>query len=62
MKQDRYTNVISKSIQVSFIVAGCTHAVYCKTLKDALGINAVGMDAFMETIYGMYPIVKSILD
>ena len=32
-------NDISVSVQVAFIVAGCTHAVYCKTLQNALGMN-----------------------
>ena len=27
----------SACVQVAFIVAGCTHAVYCKTLQNALG-------------------------
>ena len=61
-KQTGNTDTVSMSVQVAFIVAGCTHAVYYKTLKHALGIDAVGMDVFMDTIYGMYPIVKSILD
>ena len=50
------------SVQVAFIVAGCTHAVYYKTLKRALGIDALCFDYFMDTIYHMYPIEKSILD
>ena len=50
---------MSTSVQVAFIVAGSTHAVYYKTLKYALGIDAVCMNVF---IYYMYPIVKSILD
>ena len=28
-------NDISVSVQVTFIVAGCTHTVYCKTLQNA---------------------------
>ena len=35
------TNVVSKCVQVAFIVAGCTHAVYYKILKNALGIDAI---------------------
>ena len=57
------TNTVSMSVKVAFIVAGSTHAVYYyKTLKHALGIDAVCMDVFMDTIYYMYPTVKSILD
>ena len=40
-------------MQVAFIVSGCTHAVYCKTLQNALGI---------ETIGKMYPVVKAMVD
>ena len=32
---------ISWAIQVAFIVAGCTHATYCKVLQHALGVQAV---------------------
>ena len=32
-------NDISVCVQVAFILAGCTHAVYCKTLQNALGMN-----------------------
>ena len=39
-----------------------THAVYYKTLKHTLGIEAVGDHAFMATIYYMYLVVKSMLD
>ena len=53
---------ISTCIQVGFICAGITHAVYYKTLKNALGIEAVSAPAFMDTIYSMYPIVKAMLD
>lgn len=60
--KNKNTNAVSMSVQVAFIVAGSTHAVYYKTLKHALGINAVSMDIFMGTIYYMYPVVKSILD
>ena len=54
------TNVVSKCVQVAFIVAGCTHAVYYKILKNTLGIDAISV--FMDTIYSMYPIVQSMLD
>ena len=56
------TNVVSMCVQVTFIVAGCTHAVYYKILKNALGIDAISETVFMDTIYSMYPIVKSMLD
>ena len=36
--------------------------MYYKTLKHALGIEAVSAPSFMDTIYTMYPIVKSMLD
>ena len=61
-QQGGTTNIISMSLQVAFIVAGCTHGVYYKILKHALGIDAVCFNYFMDTIYHMYPIVKSILD
>ena len=46
-------NDISVSVQVAFIIA---HAVYCKTLQNALGMNTV------ETIGKMYPVVKAMVD
>ena len=36
--------------------------MYYKTLKHALGIEAVGEHAFMDTIRYMFPVVKSMLD
>ena len=53
---------ISMSIQVAFILAGCTHATYYKTLRRALGIKAVNERVFMRTIELMYPVVKAMLD
>ena len=50
------TNTVSMCVQV---IAGSTHAVYYKTLKHALGIEAVSAPSFMDTIY---TIVKSMLD
>lgn len=47
---------------MAFIVAGCTHATYCKVLRYALGIDAVGANAFMSTIVMMYPVVKQLVD
>ena len=45
------TNAVGMCVQIAFIIAGSTHAVYYKTLKYAIGINAVSMDVFMDTIY-----------
>ena len=56
------TTKIGTAVQVAFIVAGCTHATYCKVLRYALGIDAVGANAFMSTIVKMYPIVKQLVD
>ena len=53
---------ISLCIQVTFIIAGCTHATYYKTLQHSLGIAAVSMPVFMQTIGLMFPIVKKMLD
>ena len=53
---------IGVAVQVAFIVAGCTHATYCKALRCALGIDAVGASAFMSTIVKMYPVVKQLVD
>ena len=53
---------ISLCIQVAFIIAGCTHATYYKTLQHSLGIAAVGMHVFLRTIELMFPIVKKMLD
>ena len=33
------SNTISVSLQVAFIIAGCTHATYCKALNHSLGID-----------------------
>ena len=57
----RTKDIVSKCVQVAFIVAGSTHIGYYKTLKHALGIGVVGPNAFMDTIRNMYPIVKSML-
>ena len=56
------TYVVRMCVQVAFIVAGCTHEVYYKILKNALGIDAFIEPVFMDTIYSMYLIVKSITD
>ena len=62
MHQLGSTNAVRMCVQVAFIIAGSTHAVYYKTLKLALGIEAARAPVFMDTIYAMYPIVKSMLD
>ncbi len=56
------TNLISKAVQVAFILSGCTHATYLKTLKHTLGIDAVSPSAFINTIKTMYPVVKAMVD
>ena len=44
------SNTISVSLQVAFIIAGCTHATYCKALGHSLGIDAVNAPTFLCTI------------
>ena len=56
------SNTISVSLQVAFIIAGCTHATYCKALSHSLGIDAVSAPTFMCTIRAMHSIVESMLD
>ena len=56
------SNTISVSLQVTFIIAGCTHATYCKTLGHSLGIDVVSSSTFMCTIRAMHSIVESMLD
>ena len=53
---------ISIAVQVAFIVAGCTHAVYCKALQLALGMHTVSKVVFMETIQKMHPVVEAMLN
>ena len=43
-------NEVSTAIQIAFIIAGCTHMTYYKTLKHALGIDAVHWHDFQSTI------------
>ena len=52
------TNTVSMCVQVAFIIAGIysTHAVYYKTLKHALGIEAVGAPVFMDMLHAMHSI------
>ena len=49
-KHKEGANTISRCVQVAFIIAGCTHAVYHKMLKLALGIQAVNRSIFLKTI------------
>ena len=53
---------ISVAIQVAFIVAGCTHATYCKVLQHELGVQAVSEATLRDTIKKMHPIVEGMLD
>ena len=55
------TSDISMSVQVAFIVAGCTHTTY-KTLNHALGIDAVKWTTFQSTINRMFPVVQDMVD
>ena len=54
----RTKDIVSKCVQIAFIVAGSAYMGYYKTLKHA-GIDVVGGNAFVDN---MYPIVKSMLD
>ena len=42
-------------------MAGCTHAVYAKTLSHALGMKTNRV-TYLKTIKHMYPFVKDVLD
>ncbi len=37
---------LSKAVQIDFILSGCTHATYLKTLQHTLRINAVSAPEF----------------
>ena len=50
------------SLQVAFIIAGCIHATYCKTLGHSLGNDAVSAPTFLRTIRAMHSIVESMPD
>ena len=56
------TSDISISVQVAFIVAGCTHTTYYKILKHALGIDAVQWTTFQSTIKRMFLAVQEMVD
>ena len=51
-------NFINMSVQVAFILAGSTHAVYRKTLQHALGVKTVNEAMFLCTIGSRYRVVK----
>ena len=53
---------VGMTVQVAFIVAGCTHATYYRALKLALGIDGVSAPTFMNTIELLYPVVKGMVD
>ena len=57
-----YYGIISIAVQVAFIISGCTHITYYKTLKHALDIDAVKWRDFYSTIAMLYPIVKMMVD
>ena len=61
-KPGERTNCISLSVQVAFIMAGGTHAVYAKTLSHAFSMKTVNRVTYLKTIKHMYPFVKDILD
>ena len=56
------TTEVSIAVQVAFIIAGSTHMTYYKTLKHALGINAIPWQNFQSTIRKLHPIVKAMVD
>ena len=58
-KPAKSTNCISLSVQAAFFMAGCTHAVYAKTLSHALDMKTV---TYLKTIKHMYPFVKEVMD
>ncbi len=53
---------LRKAVQIAFILSGCTHATYLKTLQHTLEINAVSAPAFLDTIRTMCPVVKAMVD
>ena len=48
-KHSKRSNCISLSVQVAFIMAGGTHAVYAKTLSHALGMKTVHRVTYLKT-------------
>ena len=55
-------SAVSMCVQGAFILAGSTHATYYKTLRHALGMDAMSMVPFLDTIKCMYPVVNEMLD
>ena len=53
-------NDLSKAMQVAFITAGLTHAMYKKVL-DILGMAAVSFLTFQGTIQELHPIVEQMV-
>ena len=49
-KHAERTNCISLSVQVAFIMAGGTHAVYAKTLSHALGMKTVNRVTYLKHV------------
>ena len=49
------STVIGMCVQVAFILAGNTFVGYNKLLKNALGIEAVDSNAYMDTICSTKP-------
>ena len=53
------TTEVVVAVQVAFLVAGCTHHTYYKTLKLALGIDAINPFVFMLIIVN---VIKKMAD
>jgi len=54
--------LLSITLQVTFICAGCTHADYSKVLGKALGMCTSKEREFYATLELMYPHCEAILD
>ena len=54
--------VLSLTLQVAFVAAGCRYSQYKKVLAHSLGMYAVRPERFYETLKCMYPHVKSMVD
>ena len=52
---------MSLALQVAFVAAGCAHAQYGKVLKQNLGMSAVDMATFFDTIKLLHPVVHKML-
>ena len=54
---------MTKGVECSSVVSRCVLvAVYFKTLKLGLGVEAMSQSVFIDMLHAMYPIVKSMLD